>query len=172
MNKQNKGLLSAASIITIVACSIAILLGLFLFLCAGFSTEKIIKESYMTDSEYTYYEEIDGSYYFTGVEDGEIVTITDEDINSLAKIVKVVFVAMGVGVLGVSIAKLVLAILILVATIKEKSAKGKVIALLVLSLINFNVAEVILLILALIKQENTINKPDGKPLGLDDINIE
>lgn len=173
MNKTKKGFLTASSIITIVASSFAILIALFLFLCGSLSTESLIKDTYLEDANYTYTEEVDGGYYFTGLEDGEMVTITNEEIESLAKIVSVVFYVMGVGMLAFSAAKMVLAIRILVLNGKNTYAKASVIALLVLNILNSNILEAVLLIAAMV-QKDEIKPEDNKdkPLGLDDIKLD
>lgn len=161
MNKTKKGLLTASSILTIVASALCVLGSIFMLLIGGLFSEKIMKESYMEDPEYTYTENVDGSYYFTTIEDGAEIVITEDEIELLTKIVSVVFVVLGVFSLGLSAAKIALSIRILVMNGRNQFAKGSTIALLVLSVLNSNLVEAVLIIVALCQKDET--KIDDQP---------
>ena len=161
MNKTKKGLLTAGSILTIVASGLCVLTAILFFMVGGMFSEEIMKDSYLEDKEYTYTENIDGSYYFTTIEDGAEIIITEDEIELLAKIVSVVFIVMGVVILGVSAAKITLAIRVFVMNKRGKYAKGSTIALLVLSILNSNYIEAVLFIVAMCHKDNALeNKPD------------
>lgn len=157
MNKAKKNLLSAASILTIVAASFGILVGVAFMFLGSLMTEDVIKESYRADIEYTYYEEADGSYYFTYIEDNQLLTLTETDVEMVAQISSAIVNFMGLINVGFSVAKLVLAIKILVNNNRDKYGKGVVIALLVMSLINSNLIEAGLLLFAILKKDNVEN---------------
>jgi len=161
MDKAKKGYILSASIITIVACVFAVIGGLFCFLVGSFSNETMLKESFIEDAEYTYFEE-DGGYYFTYMEEGKEEKITQNDIKMITRFLKYSSYVLGVTVLCTAIAKLVLAIRILVLSNQDKYAKNSIIALLILNLLNFNFLESVLLAFALTKQSNA-------PLTLNDI---
>lgn len=164
MNKTRKGSLIAASIITIVASAFAIFGGLFCFLVGSLFDDNMIKKEYMNDENYTYVENGD-DYYFTYMEDGEEVKVTEEDIEFITEIVStILYVAGGISI-AVSAAKLTLAIRILIATNREKYAKGSIISLLVLSALNGNIIELVLLVLAMCSKDQETKQP----LGLNDI---
>lgn len=169
MTKTKKGLLTAGSIVAIVVSAIASFLGLFLLFAGSISSETLIKESYLEDPEYVYTEQADGSYSFTGIEDGVTVTITEDEIKTLAKVVAGVLYAFGVGCIVMSVVKIILAIKILVSNSKNKYAKGSVIALLVLSILTSNIPEAVLLIIAMC-QKDVISQDHEKPVNLYDIN--
>lgn len=154
MNSTKKGYLKAASIIIIVVSILSILLGLFCFAVAGMIDEEVMKESYRVDEEYTYYENADGSYYFTYMEDGTVVTIKESEIEFAAKIARGAMIAAGLFVIGLHAAKLTLAILALKGAKKNKCKKGCVIALVVLSALNTQILELVFLILALCTKDN------------------
>ena len=150
MTKTKKGFLTATSIITIIASSFAILGGFIFMFMGSMFTEEFFKETYSVDPEYTLYEEADGSYYFSYIEtDGSEVRIYDEEISLMANIVSNVASFAGFTILGLGVAKLVLAIRILLLKNRDKYSMGCVIALLVLSIIGFNVLESVFLIVTM-----------------------
>ena len=149
MNKVRKGFLTASSIITIVAVAGAILTSLFCFCLGGIFDEEFLKESYKTDIEYTYYENADGSYYFSYIEEGQEVRIGEDEIELLADIVSGFGFVVGFATMAFAVAKLVFAIRILIFTSKNKFAKASVITLMVLSILTFNILETVFLIIAL-----------------------
>lgn len=159
MNKSAKGFLSAASILTIVSSVLAVLLAFLLFLAGSMCTESVIKDSYKDSGEYVYYEEADGSYYFVEIDEDtmtEELRIPESEIEMIAKISSAVLYITGVLNLIVPIAKLVLAIKILVNNNREKFGSASTIALLVLSIITINILESAFLIVALcLKNKNS-----------------
>jgi len=150
MTKTKKGLLSATAIITIVASSLAILCGFVMMFVGSMINEQLIKDSYSVDSEYTLYEDADGNYYFSHIEDnGAEVRITDDEISLMATVTSNIANFAGFTILGLGVAKLVLAIRILLLKNREKYSLGCVIALLVLSIVNFNVLEAVFLVVTM-----------------------
>lgn len=150
MTRTKKSLLTASTIITIVASSFAILIGFVCMFLGSMFTEAFFKETYSADPAYTLYEEADGSYYFSYIEtDGSEVRIYDEEISLTATIASNVANFAGFMILGLGVAKLVLAIRILLLKNRDKYSMGCVIALLVLSIIGFNVLESVFLIVTM-----------------------
>jgi hypothetical protein len=173
MNKRRKGFLNAASILTIVASAFGILYGfMFMFIGSSLITEDLIVEVFKEDQEYTHVELADGSYYFTYVEDGIEGKITEEQIELVISLFSTCISVGGLIGLGLSIAKLVLAIRILNKNSKEEYAKGNTIALLVLSVLGCNLLETAFLIVAMcIKDQPTENneQKDVVTVSVDDI---
>ena len=168
MNKSRKSFLITSAIIAIVACAFSLLAGMFCFLVGSFCDEDLMKKSYLEDVEnYTYYENGDDDYYFTYIEDGKEMKITEEDIEFSADLMQsICYIAGGITLLT-TIAKLTLSIRVLILTTRNKYAKGCVVALLVLSAINGNMLELLFLILAMCSKDAKTD--DNKPLGLNDI---
>ena len=139
-----------------------------MFLVGAFVSEELLKETYMQDIEYTYTETFDGDYYFTTIEDGVEIKITEDDIELIADIASMICSVMGVVVLGVSVAKIALAIRILIMNSKNKYAKGSVIALIVLSFLNSNIIEAILFIVAMCQKDEikTEEKPEQQVITM------
>ncbi len=169
MNRKRKKYLTIGSIIIIIASAFEMLMGLALFALGSFVDEDFMKEVYKSD-ECVYYEEADGSYYFVEIdEDGEEDITTQSDIIITVRVITTIIDFAGFVILGMGVAKLVLAIKVLSSSGKNKYAKGCTIALLTLTVLNTNIIEVIFLILAmcandeqLIKsnQDNVCQPPD------------
>lgn len=171
MNKTKKGLLTAGSIITILACALAILMSVFMFLMAKVIDEEIFIEIYKEDSILTYYEDENGNYYFSGMdEDGEEIVIKEVEVESVVKMVKTVFIIFGVVDLSFAIAKLILAIKLLNSNSRDKKVRGYALALFILSILTMNLIESILFLIAICVKDDYGNKE--KPLGLNDIIID
>lgn len=153
MNKSRKGFLTAGSILTIVSSAFCVLGALFMFLVGAYVSEEFLKETYMQDTEYTYTETFDGDYYFTTIEDGEEIKITEDDIELIADIASMMCSVIGVVALGISAAKIALAIRVLIMNSKNKYAKGSIIALIVLSFLNSNIIEAVLFIVAMCQKD-------------------
>ena len=139
MNKRKKGFLTAASIITIVASGLAILLSLLLFLSSSMFNEKMVKDVLRDSQEFTYYEEVDGSYYFIEIDEETMQEIRISSVLNVSAFV----------VLGVAVAKLILAIVILINNNREKFSAGTTIGLLVLSVLTMSMIETAFLIVSL-----------------------
>lgn len=176
MNKTKKGFLSAASILTIVASAFGILGGIILMFVGSICDDDLLKDIYKDDPEYIYCENVDGSYYFTYLDDeGVEAIIYPEDIEIIAKIASGILNAIGFIALGLSVAKLVLAIRILVVKKRDLFPKGTVIALMVLSILDSSMLEAVFLIVTLcLKDEQPkeeINNPqqDVVTIDLEDI---
>lgn len=174
MNKTKKGLLTASSILTIVSASFAIIISILLMFVGSVFTKDLMKDVYRDDPAYTYYEEADGSYYFTYLDEENIeVTITQEEIATIASVASSMLKFFGVGYLLFSVARMILAIRILVVNSKNKYSKGCVIALLVLSIINISTLETIFLIVAMcLKDNQSIDKAQQNNISPNNNDIE
>jgi len=172
MNKMRKGFLTAGSIVTIVSVLLGILGSVVLFVAAHIFTEKFIIKTFESETNYTFTEEADGGYVISYTDDGDLVEIEDETINLIVKVGKIAFVVMGIGSLALSIAKLVFGILVLLATLKEKFAKGKVITLLVLSLISSSILEAVLIIVGMCYTDDKKNSTPSIKGDVEQITIE
>ena len=168
MNKSKKSFLLIGSILTIVASVFAILGGLFCFLVGSMCDEDFIKQIYIEDPEYQL-TELPDDYYFEYMEDGQLMKITENDIEFISDIIETITTIAGVVILGTAAVKMGLAIRIIIANSHDKYAKGSVITLLVLSIINGNILEIIFLALAMSTKDK---QPEDKPLGLNDIPAE
>ncbi len=170
MNKTKKGFLTASSILTIVTSGLAIFLAVIMFFVAGEFDEKTMKQEYLNNKNFDYYEDVNGDYYFKGIEDGEEIAIYQADIETISKFMQIVINSIGAVLLLLSLIKIIFAIRILLFNSRERYAGGSVITLLVLNLLEFNILVSGLLITSLCIKDEI--KKDGKPLGLNDINIE
>lgn len=174
MNKTKKTLLMVSSILSIIGFAGMVLLAGFMFICGAVSSEKLIKESYMEDPEYTYMEFVDGSYMFTSNDPDDADIVRESEIETIAKVTKVLFISCAIVGLAFSIAKLVLAIKILVGLNKNKYKKGCTIGLLTLSILGSNIAEAVLLIIAMCLSDKSLENTTGedKQLHLEDIPLQ
>lgn len=172
MNKTKKTLLSIGSILTIVSSSFAIFCAIFSFFIATMLNENLFKEIYMEDTNLTYYEEIDGSYYFTSLINGkEEEFIDEEEIEMISEIATDLVNFIGFYILALATAKIVLSIRILILNKRNEYSSGCSMALVILSILTTNFIEAILLIVAICFKDKII-KSDNKPLGLNDIPID
>ena len=168
MNSSKRGYTKSAAILIIVFACINMAISLIVGMIGGFITEDIVKETYKTDTAYTYFENEDGSYFFEGLEDGIVVRISESDIELSAKIMRGAMIGLGVISFGYFTAKLILAILILKGVNKNVFKKGLVISSLVLSALSMSILEIVFLILALC----TKNTPPVTYESLGDITPE
>lgn len=159
MNKTKKGFLSAASIITIVASGLAILMSIILFLAGSMCSEKTIVESYKASDEYVYHEEADGSYYFVEIDEDTLkeIRISEDEIELIAKVSSALLYVGAVLVLGFAVAKLILAIKILMNNNRNKFGMGTTISLLVLSVLSASIVESAFLIVTLCLKDKKAN---------------
>ncbi len=157
MKKSKKGFLLAGTIITIIACILAVILSLGAVKASSDVTENFVKDIFKEDTDiYTYRETAEGGYYFiyNDKELGEVY-IYEDTIEQVALIVKVGLVVAGVVLGGFAIAKFILAVSMISKVKKNKYPKGSTIALLVLSILSFGILEAILLIVAMVIKENS-----------------
>ena len=161
MNKTKKGFLSASAIITIVAASFGILTGIVTMFMGGLMTEETIRDTYTTEEGYTLVEEYGKDYYITYIDDGELIKVTEDEIELIANISSSLCNFVGIIIIGFSLAKLILAIKILINNNRDKYGKGVTIALLTLSVLNMNLLEAGLIITAMcMKDDVNSEKPD------------
>ena len=171
MNKTRKGFLTASSIISIVSATLTIFVAFILLLAGSFITENFVKEIYKNDQECVYFENADGSYYFIEIdEDGNEVEITMDEIKFVVKLASGLLYGCGVIVLSFSVAKLVLAIKILVSSSKNKYPNKCTIALLTISILNSNILEAVLLIVAMISSDKKNADKQNEEIVVEKIN--
>ncbi len=177
MNKVKKGFVTAASILTIIAATFAIVTALSsLFLSSKITEENILK-LYEADPSAEIVQELDGGYtiYITD-EDGEITTIDDETLVIVAEVMKVGCVVLGIVSLAFATAKLILAIILLKSNNKDKYRKGIAISLLVLSILTGAGLEAAFIIVSLclkteVKNDENVEENNNKEdIVLKDIN--
>ena len=168
MNKTKKSYLLIGSILTIVVSVFSILGGMFCFLIGSVCDEDFVKQIYIEDPEYQLVE-LPDEYYFEYMEDGNLMKITEDDIELVSDLIETITTAVGVVIIATAAVKLGLAIRIIIANSRNTYAKGSVITLLVLSIINGNILEIIFLALAMSTKDK---EPENKPLGLNDIPAE
>lgn len=154
MNKTKKGFLSASAIVTIVAAGFGILCGIIFMFMGGLMTEETIRDTYTTEEGYTLVEVSDDDYYITYIEDGQLVKVTDEDIELVAELASSLCNFAGIMVIGFSVAKMVLAIRVLINNNRDKYGKGVTIALLTLSILSMSLLEAGLIIAAMCMKDN------------------
>ena len=150
MSQTKRGFLKASSILSIIEAAFCIIAGIaMLFIVPNFANESSIKEV-LSDSGYRYVEQAYGSYYFEGLdEEGEYEIITSKEIKMISKLSNTFFVPTSIIILGVGTAKLVMSILILNKTSKDKYSLGCTITLLVLSAVTGSMLQVGFLIAAM-----------------------
>lgn len=165
MTKTKKGLLTAGSIIGIASAVLSLILAVILSFSTFFITEKFILDLYKDEvSNYTYIQQSDDDYMITFDEDGVKYELTDDDIEDVVKIVRGIVAGFSFAIIGLHIALLVLSIMLLKATNKDKDRKGITIALLVLFLISENIIAAGLIIASLffnkVEEKDNNNKQD------------
>lgn len=151
MNGTKKGLLVAGSILGIVLSVIMIFSSFVLVAANRLVNEELIVNTYLQDTT-IYAEKIElenGQYVIQYEEEGEILQISKQDIQTMVKISKFIINVLSISLLGFSVAMFVLSILILNNASKGKSKKGLIIALIVVSALSSNLVAMGLLIAAL-----------------------
>ena len=156
MNIKRKKYLNISSIISIVNAGIAFVLGIILVLSAMFYTESDMIEMLKEKDGYQFEREADGGYSIIYCnDDGDIVIVQDEDMEHLIAVTTKMNTIEGSVAICFSVAKMVLAILVLTATYREKYSKGCVIALLVLCCMITNILEIVFLAMAISAKDET-----------------
>lgn len=161
MTQTKRGFLKASAILSIIEAAFFIIAGIaILFIVPNFVNESSIKEV-LSDSGYRYVEQAYGSYYFEGLdEEGEYEIITSKEIKIVTNLSKAFFVPVSIMVLGLGAAKLVMSILILNITSKDKYSLGCTITLLVLSAVTGSTLQVGFLIAAMCIPNKTNKEND------------
>lgn len=149
MSNVKKGFLKAGSIIGVIASTFLIIFGIVFFSATSLISEQDIVDSYSSEPGYNYYPETDGSYTIEYLEDGEVYTITSEEIKMMTNVVKAVLIVLGFCCLGYAVALLVMSILVLKNANRDLAKKGQIITLLVLSALMGSVLPMAFMIVAL-----------------------
>ena len=134
MGKTKRGLLLAGSIVAIVGAAWMLILCLFLSLFSFVYSETLILESYKSDPAYEVIEEIDGSIVIYDTETGDIV-MNEDDIFYAVTVPKIIISVSTIYIFAMAITTLILSIIVLSNTIKRKTKKGPIIALIVFSVL-------------------------------------
>ncbi len=157
MNGRRKGFLIASSVLTIVNSVLILLTGIVLILMGTITTEESMKNDYLNKPEvYTYGENLDGSYYFTYVDDdGFTVKMNESEIELTAKVMSITLKVIGVSFLVVNVIRLILAIRILVNVGKNKFGKPSVITSMIINICLFNYLDVVLTIVGMVSADHS-----------------
>ncbi len=150
MKKSKKGFLIASAIITLIVCVLTIILALGSAQIGSLITEDLITKALKQDSTYTFVEKGDGSYYFmySDAEMGDVF-IYESTIEKFVSFARILVLGIGIAVGVFALVKMILAIVIISKARKNEYAKGATIALFVLSILNVNILEAILLTVAM-----------------------
>lgn len=153
MTNTKKGFLTAGSIIAIVFAGVGLLMSILLFSLGANITEKQMVKMYTMDETVQYIEnEEDGSYvlkFFDEETGEEIETMTEEEIEIIAKVVKGLLIFAACTEIALDVAILPIAILLLKSTNKKEEKKGLTIALLVMSVLSGDIVTLAFMIVAL-----------------------
>lgn len=149
MSGTKKGFLKAGSILGIVVASLLMLASVVVFSSIAMVSEEFILDSYSLEPNYNYYEEADGSYWIEYTEDGQEITVSDEEIEIVTDLARTTMIVIGAIFLGFAVAMLVMSIIVLKGANREQSKKGAIITLLVLSALIGNVLIMAFMIVAL-----------------------
>jgi len=155
MTSTKKGFLKAGGILAIIASVSIALFGMSFFGISNMLNEKLILETYKTESGYAYFEDADGNYYIEYYEDeediltGEKMRVTEDEIELAVQFGKAILTVLAIFILGLAIAQFIISILVLNKMSKDKSSKGLIIALLVLSIITGSMLTSAFMIVAL-----------------------
>lgn len=150
MSATKKGFLKAGAILGIVVSSIMALFGMIMFSSMDIVTEDMVKNSYSIEQNYALYEDVDGSYTIEYTdEEGQTIVVSQEEVQLVVKVSKIVLLVIGLLIVGYSVAVMVVSILILKKVNKEVNPKGLTITLLVLSALMGSVLIMVFMIVAL-----------------------
>lgn len=169
MSKTKKGFLIAGAIITLLSCVVMLLSSKIFDMAKDFINEDFIIKSYEEEG----YQKItnpDGSYVLQ-LEDEityEKTNVTEDEVQLIIKGSYVVIDTVKFSLLAFSVISGILAVCILVQTSKEKSKKGTIVALLVISALTFNYITMAFMIVALCIK----NKPKVVIESNDDIVLQ
>ena len=157
MSTTKRAFLNAGSIIAIIISAVFALVGLLFCFSSNLVTEDIIVSSYETLPSYTKVDEADGGYVITYKDDaGVVVEMSDEEVKLVVNILNRALNGIGWFAIILSVSNLIISILVLNATSKQKDCKGLTIALLVLSIFVANFLTMAFMIVALCLK----NKPE------------
>jgi len=170
MNKTRKGILYAASIVTIVSCVFAIIGSIILLVIAPIIDEQTVLDLYKSDPTTEIVEDVDGGYTIYVKDDyGEVLTIDDETLVVIVKVIKVGCIAICLFSFALALAKFILAIQILRANGKDEYKTGRVIALLVLSILSTSIIETILIVISMCVKQKPELKDESNQNKIEDI---
>ena len=115
--------------------------------------EATVIETLKQDTSYTYVELSGDEYYFEYEEDGAIVRLTETDIMLVINMFKTILNTVAFIIMALAGINLLIAILLLVDVGKNKNCTGKIITLLVMSILIGNIITTVLMIVALTMQD-------------------
>lgn len=153
MSTNKKGFIKAGSVLAIVSGAFIIMFS-FILLLAGFAIdEQFVIDTYKTEPGYQYVEEADGGYHieYNDVEDGILLveTVTDDEIQLIVTVSKVMLFTITAFCFGLSVAEIVIASIMLNKLKKNESKKSLIITMLVLSVLVGGILTTAFMIVAL-----------------------
>ena len=157
MNKTRKAFIVAGSVIAIIASIFMLFTSAILFVASSIIDEKFVVETYYAmDPNATLVTEQDGGYiiYYRDSELNMDLTVTDEEVKTIVNVSSTLCLGVSITSLTFATAGVVLSIILLVEQ-KKHSAKGIIIALLVISALSGNLLSTAFMIVALcLKHKN------------------
>lgn len=160
MNSTKKGFIKAGTILSIVVSAILIITGFVMFGISSLITEQSLYEVYESQAGYTITNNPDGSYEITYIDEyGVTQTITQSELQTVAKIAKTAVNISAVVILAGSIASMTVSILLLSKVNKGKSQTGLIIANLVLDILFVGWISAAFMIVALCLKDAPKDKP-------------
>ncbi|MFQ6752296.1 MAG: hypothetical protein ACLRFL_01860 [Clostridia bacterium] len=157
MKKSKKAFLITGAIISILVVLFMMFISFGLSLINMMVNEDFILDTYLEDPYYEVVEDTDGSYIIYD-QDG-ILEMTSDDLKVIVNIVKGIINTFNFMNMASITFTMIFAIRILIKVSKGKNCEGSTIALLVLSIIQWNILTLVLMIVALcVKDESTEEK--------------
>lgn len=159
MNSTKKGFIKAGTILSIVMSAFLIITGFVMFGISSLITEQNLYEVYESQAGYTITNNPDGSYEITYTdENGILQTITQSELQTVAKVAKSVVNVCAVVILAGAIASMTVSILLLSKVNKGKSQTGLIIANLVLDILFVGWISAAFMIVSLCLKDNIQDK--------------
>ena len=131
-NKTKKALVISGAIVGIIFSVFMLLVGIFMFMCAGYVTYDLVVEIL--------------------TQEGVLSEYTTEDINLIVNVTKSLFNTTGAYLVFMNLITLAFSIVVNVTMNKSNYKNGFIITLLVFSILTFNLITAVLLIVALCKR--------------------
>ena len=128
-NKTKKALVISGAIVGIIFSVFMLLVGIFMFMCAGYVTYDLVVEIL--------------------TQEGVLSEYTTEDINLIVNVTKSLFNTTGAYLVFMNLITLAFSIVVNVTMNKSNYKNGFIITLLVFSILTFNLITAVLLIVAL-----------------------
>lgn len=159
MAKRKKSFLIAGSIVALVAAALSMLAGVLTICLASHFDERVVVEYFKSDPTYKYEQGNDGEHiFYYEDENGRILAIEQDSLEDAIDAMNTLIKVMGGFCIGLAVAKMVLAIIILRGAYLNKFKKGCTISLMILCAINGWIVEIVILMFALFTSETEFNR--------------